>query len=134
MMGSKFMTISTQTLPDICYAPFRLIRYSTEDDEDDEEEDEASENAVDYKSGAYDFNVDMLSDGIAGMDLHGTYLTSDKDEDPYAVEDAGEFVCPTQSLSLSNHVDLLLPWPRRPASHAHKHHPCVQDLSGATRS
>ena len=70
-----------------------LCRYSTEEDEDDDDDDEvAGENAVDYKSGAYDFNVDMLSEGMAGMDLHGSYLTSDKDEDPYAAEEAGELI------------------------------------------
>ena len=82
------------------------LRYNTEDDEDDEDdEDEAGENAVDYKSGAYDFNVDMLSDGIAGMDLHGTYLTSDKDEDPYAVEESGENSFPAL-FTLKNGVTL----------------------------
>ena len=66
-------------------------RYSTAENEDEDEDEGAGSGSggVEYKVSAYDYATDMLAEGISGLDVHGSYLTSYKDEDPYGAEDAG---------------------------------------------
>ncbi len=61
-------------------------RYSTEENEEEDDEEGGNE----FKAGPFDFQSDMITEGVSGMDIHGMYLSSENQEDPYGMEYAGE--------------------------------------------
>jgi hypothetical protein len=67
-------------------------RYSTDENEDDDGDDDDGEAAgEEFKTGAFDFGAEMITEAIQGMDINMMYLGSDNsNEDVLKGDDPGK--------------------------------------------